>query len=429
MPQPIPPFYFLRGARGGFVRVTDCDPAPAPPPVVVGTPTVAIVDPLAASPSAPVFNSFADAWDFLSARTGWRILQVLNDTTVEVRAYLGARGIQVVGLLERDVVLTVPEGVTFEKLRYLGHRLNVTFTGSTPPVSDFEFTGTAPDFIPDFFVCDLGVRVCSLGAGPFFRVVGDGTPESNLGGVLLRDCQDFGCDSMVPILRAELGAFGFVSLVGLSGLDDGTLSTDAGSGIALQFDDSANVTQDSAAFPDVLGFIAFEANAASERVRFDAGSTGLTAVNVQDALRELAGVGESFSGFRFGPLTLTAGTPVIVDPDGITTPTFNFSFYAWGSPGPVSVLEDGLYQVTYEIEISNPNVGTQEVSVELLVGAVSQVGMNVSMFVEAGSRLRVSRTAVVSAGAGDLIEPQAELLAGPDVELVQGALTIVKMRG
>lgn len=430
MPQPVPPFYILRGARGGFVRIVDpdCEPTPPTPPVVVGTPTVAIVDPLASSPSEPVFNSFADAWDFLSARTGWRILQVLNDTTVEARAYAGGVGLQIVGLLERDVELTVPEGVTFEKLRYLGHRLNVTFTGSTPPVSDFEFSGTPPDVVPDFFVCDLGVRVCSTGSGAFFEVTGDGNPFSNVGGVLLRDCQDFGCNSVVPVLNVQAGAVGFVNLVGLSGLEDGSISTDAVSSVSIQYDDSSNVTQDSAAFPDVLGSIDFSAVADAERVRFDAGSTGLTSNNVQDAIQELAGVGQSFSGFRLAPLNLVAGTPVLVDPDGITAPTFNFNFYNWGGSGPVTVQQEGFYQVTYEIEVSNPNVSTQEVSVELQVNGAPQAGAGFSMFVNASGRLRTSRTVVVFANAGVLIEPQVTLLAGPDVELVQGALTIVKVR-
>lgn len=57
------------------------------------------------------------------------------------------------------------------------------------------------------------------------------------------------------------------------------------------------------------------------------------------------------------------------------------------------------------------------------------VGAGFSMFVNASGRLRTSRTVVVFANAGVLVEPQVTLLVGPDVELVQGALTIVKVSG
>lgn len=60
----------------------------------------------------------------------------------------------------------VQEGASFTKLRQFDNRVFVTFTGTTPPVSDFDVTSLGPDTI---FI-DHGAMITTSGAGPFFRL-------------------------------------------------------------------------------------------------------------------------------------------------------------------------------------------------------------------------------------------------------------------
>ena len=61
----------------------------------------------------------------------------------------------------------VPEGCTFTGLRWLDNRVRVTFTGTAPPVSDFDVAGP----VVDTFTLDHGASITTSGAGPFLRVL------------------------------------------------------------------------------------------------------------------------------------------------------------------------------------------------------------------------------------------------------------------
>jgi hypothetical protein len=70
----------------------------------------------------------------------------------------------------RSAQILVPEGVSFTELRhFVGVR--VTFSGTTPPVSDFGSSGSPVDPV----VIELGASVTTSGAGPFFRFSAAGT--------------------------------------------------------------------------------------------------------------------------------------------------------------------------------------------------------------------------------------------------------------
>ena len=62
-------------------------------------------------------------------------------------------------------MVSVAEGVVLTGLRHLENNLQVTFTGSTPPVSDF----TGPF---EAFAIDSGSGIVSVGTGPFIRNTG-----------------------------------------------------------------------------------------------------------------------------------------------------------------------------------------------------------------------------------------------------------------
>lgn len=251
-----------------------------------GDPVSASVDPSAAAPESPTFRTFAEAWAYLEGFEGFRVLTIVNDTTVEPGTYSGGAGLSIHGLVQRDVTLTVPEGVVFEGLRRFDDRINVVFTGATPPISDFEggFDPMTGDVTPDIVAFDVGTRLDCIGSGPFLRVSGDGTPQSNVGGIIGRLTQDLGQDSTTPFLSVESGAVGFIILEGTSTIANGSLASDATSGIQLQYAAESNVSLDPADFPQALN-LSIEANASAERVRNDSSVSG---TNVTEALDNLA---------------------------------------------------------------------------------------------------------------------------------------------
>jgi hypothetical protein len=75
-------------------------------------------------------------------------------------------GVTWASIPDRIVQVQVPEGVTFTKLRAFDDRINVNFTGTTPPVADFA--SPAPQI--DTVTLADGAEIRCSGLGPFFAV-------------------------------------------------------------------------------------------------------------------------------------------------------------------------------------------------------------------------------------------------------------------
>ena len=69
----------------------------------------------------------------------------------------------------------IPEGASFTQLRTFTERIQVSFTGTTPPIADF---GAAPPNI-DLLTIDNGANVIAQGAGPMFDI--GASSQINLG--------------------------------------------------------------------------------------------------------------------------------------------------------------------------------------------------------------------------------------------------------
>ncbi len=78
-------------------------------------------------------------------------------------------------------LVQVNQGVRFSGLRRFDERVQVLFTGTSPPVTDFDVSTPVPDTV----VFDHGARLSAVGSGPFFRVSvsgGSGVAFEILGG-------------------------------------------------------------------------------------------------------------------------------------------------------------------------------------------------------------------------------------------------------
>jgi len=71
----------------------------------------------------------------------------------------------------RSAQISIPEGVLFTELRTLTDGVRVTFTGITPPVSDFGTPGSPSDLVR----IDRAATLTCTGLGPFFRLFASGS--------------------------------------------------------------------------------------------------------------------------------------------------------------------------------------------------------------------------------------------------------------
>ena len=142
---------------------------------------------------------------------------------------------------------TVAEGAIFTQLRHITFSLQVTFTGTTPPVSDF---GTSPF---ESFALDAGAAIACVGTGPFLR-----NTAASFAIVALRDGAriPFGGTQVLDIATAAPGAG--LMIVGFSGA---TLESNVVSGIAgamarlVWLSSSAQLSEDQPAFTGVGGVL------------------------------------------------------------------------------------------------------------------------------------------------------------------------------
>lgn len=378
-------------------------------------PVSASVDPSAAAPVAPLFNSFREAWDYLSGYEGFRVLTLLDDVTVAPGTYSGGKGLRIAGDISRDTTLTVPEGVVFEGLRQMTYRVKVLFTGTSPPVSDF--TGDAFAGQPDIFYLEKGCAVDCSGSGPFFRISGDGTPQSAFGGLALNFTQDIGGASATPVFEATDGAFGFFFMLAGSSLAAGSLATDAVSAIALQLSADSSTSRNPSDYPAILGGFFAELSARADLVLYDPflNASGLTSENVQGALDEVAETGAAFGGYLGVSVPITpTGVPVLVNPT-VQSASFDPSSYSWAPNTNVSVLRDGKYEITYGAVYINTGTGTRFVQLDLLVNGLAQPGLEVTTSVEGSGFTPVNgitRTAILDLVGGDSIGLAATRLNG-----------------
>lgn len=116
-----------------------------------------------------VVTTMADAVALLSTLQGTRVLE-FDDSVVSPivipAAHFDMTGVTWSTIPDRTVLVTIPEGATFTKLRAFSGQLQVTFSGATPPVADFA--SPAPQI--DRVTMDRGALVLTSGAGPMFSV-------------------------------------------------------------------------------------------------------------------------------------------------------------------------------------------------------------------------------------------------------------------
>ena len=378
-------------------------------------PVVASVDPSAVSPVAPLFNTFAEAWTYLEGYEGFRVLTLLGDVTVAPGTYSSGRGLRIAGDISRDTTLTVPEGVVFEGLRQITDRVKILFTGTTPPISDFAGV-PAPLFQPDICYIEKGSSVDCTGAGPFFRIAGDGSPQSNIGGLAINFTQEIGADSTTPVFEAVAGAFGFIFTLPSASLAPGSLACDAASVVAVQLAVDSNTSRNPADYPGILGGLVTELQARANLVNYDPflNFTGLISENVQGAIDEVAETGLAFGGYLDISTPLILGVPVLVNPT-VQSAGFDPSTYVWAPSTDVSIQRDGKYEITYGAVYFNAGGGTRFILLDLLVNGLAQPGLEVITSVE-GSGFTpangITRTAVVDLVAGDTVGIAATQLNG-----------------
>lgn len=146
-----------------FAEVPGTGVGSGPVPVVVFRPGGVAVQ--------NVVTTWSDAVALLSLSQGTRILE-FDDRIVSpiVIPTGGPYDMEDVvwsgGADARSPLVHVPEGVTFINLRRFDLRIQVVFTGATPPVADFN------PAVPEVVVIDRGASITTTGSGPFFRVTG-----------------------------------------------------------------------------------------------------------------------------------------------------------------------------------------------------------------------------------------------------------------
>jgi len=123
--------------------------------------------------SENVVTTWADALARLALRQGARVLE-FDDSVVSPIVIPAGGPYNMVGVTwsatpDSIVQVQIPEGASFTKLRSFDGRLNLRFTGATPPIADF---GQTPPQI-DTVTIDHGAELSASGAGPLFSVTGD----------------------------------------------------------------------------------------------------------------------------------------------------------------------------------------------------------------------------------------------------------------
>jgi hypothetical protein len=177
-----------------------------------------------------VVTTWADAMTKLALLQGFRVLEfddsIISPIVVPAGAYdmtnviwSGSAGIDA-------PQVQVVEGVTFTRLRQLTERVQVTFTGTTPPVSDFDVSGT----VSDTFTLDHSARVVTAGAGPFFRVTSAVITAPTIS---LANGATIDAGTTPAINLAVLGSGIVVAIATGSVLDSNTVSGVVGSNLTL----------------------------------------------------------------------------------------------------------------------------------------------------------------------------------------------------
>jgi hypothetical protein len=196
-----------------------------------------------------VVTTWANAVALLSLLQGPRILQfddtiatpiVIPAGTYDMTSVIWAGGADVY-----SPVVQVSEGVVFTRLRTFDNRVQVEFTGTTPPVSDFDVSSPAPDTV----VIDHGSTITTSGAGPFFQLGTAGGAgvvfELRQGGAFLTGTNEV-LDLAIAAAQATIAVEG-----ALANLDNDTVSGVALSLLTVQVA-AAGVVQ---AAEDQTGFL------------------------------------------------------------------------------------------------------------------------------------------------------------------------------
>ena len=228
-----------------------------------------------------VFDSWIDLMAELAAlraaNNGAGCYEIMVDDTIVSPAVIppglyDMTDVILAGRAHVPTLLTIPEGVIFTGLRTLRESLQVTFTGTTPPVSDI---GELPFAA---FAIDGGTSITATGSGPFIRV------GSNLAIIALRDGSriTFGGTPVIDVTVVGPGTGILVAGFALGTLESNTISGVAGASAFIKYlVSSARLSEDQPTFTGAGGLLTF-GNDTVER-RFPTTvftSSGMTEPNV-----------------------------------------------------------------------------------------------------------------------------------------------------
>ena len=132
-----------------------------------------------------------------------------------------------------NATVTIPQGVTFTRLRYISDGVNVVFTGTTAPVADM--TGL------DSFILNTGATITTSGAGPFFSLT-DPTGTATIAMVFANSL----ITGTAPIVSVDNATASVNVIVGtLCNLQDNTIAitTPGGAAQSVCVNSSAVISQ------------------------------------------------------------------------------------------------------------------------------------------------------------------------------------------
>jgi hypothetical protein len=129
--------------------------------------------------------TWADALAKLALLQGTRILEfddsVVSPIVIPIGGPYDMTGVTWASTPDRTVEVQIPEGATFTKLRAFDGRINVNFTGATPPIADLA--SPAPQI--DTVTISNGAGLRSTGTGPLFSVTDTAQFDLGTAGALL----------------------------------------------------------------------------------------------------------------------------------------------------------------------------------------------------------------------------------------------------
>lgn len=186
-----------------------------------------------------VFTTWTDVMTALSSLQGQRILQFDDSDTSPIVIPTPSTpgtpypmdGVIWASSPDRIAQVQISEGVSFTKLRTFTNRVQVTFTGATPPLADFGLTNPQLDLV----TIDNGASVKSTGSGAMFSV--GGTTQFNIGAqasILTGSHAVVNVTAAVTVTVVVQGAQATVADTSISGIVGSTLTmTTAVAGITL----------------------------------------------------------------------------------------------------------------------------------------------------------------------------------------------------